>query len=317
MSMPCKTHDVQNFAMDSRRWNGFPFRDGDIVIATWAKSGTTWLQHIVGQLLLGPKARLRIDLLSPWVEHRIEPMPLLRARLEAQRQRRFLKTHLPLDALVFSPGAKYLFIGRDGRDVVRSLYGFHRNHTPLAYRIINEAPGLVGPALGPPPLDYARYFLEWLERDGHPWWPFWSHLRSWWAFRALPNIRLIHFNDLKADLPAMIASIAEYLEIDVSADTCAEIASLCSFERMKASSGTCHGAMADKLYQGGMSSLFRKGEIGDGRELLGAELNACYERRAEMELPDACRVWLATGQRDLCNLQRVSADTGSTNIVTN
>ncbi len=31
------------------------------------------------------------------------------------------KTHLPVDALVFSPEAKYLYIGRDGRDVIWSM----------------------------------------------------------------------------------------------------------------------------------------------------------------------------------------------------
>jgi hypothetical protein len=42
--------------------------------------------------------------------------------VEAQTHRRFLKTHLPVDALRFSPKAKYLYIGHDGRDVVRSMY---------------------------------------------------------------------------------------------------------------------------------------------------------------------------------------------------
>jgi len=37
----------------------------------------------------------------------------------------FLKTHLPVDALVFSPRAKYIYIARDGRDVVWSLYNHH------------------------------------------------------------------------------------------------------------------------------------------------------------------------------------------------
>ena len=50
-------------------------------------------------------------------------MPLV----EAQTHRRFLKTHLPVDALVFSEKAKYIYIGRDGRDVVWSLYNHHAN----------------------------------------------------------------------------------------------------------------------------------------------------------------------------------------------
>ena len=64
--------------------------------------------------------------------------------VEAQTHRRFLKTHLPVDALVFSPRAKYLYIGRDGRDVVWSLYNHHANANQLWYDALNETPGRVG-----------------------------------------------------------------------------------------------------------------------------------------------------------------------------
>jgi aryl sulfotransferase len=40
---------------------------------------------------------------------------------EAMKERRQLKTHLRLDALVFSPKAKYICVGRDGRDCYMSL----------------------------------------------------------------------------------------------------------------------------------------------------------------------------------------------------
>ena len=49
---PEKTRELHNHHMDSTVWNDFAFRDDDIVIATYAKSGTTWTQQIVGQLVL-------------------------------------------------------------------------------------------------------------------------------------------------------------------------------------------------------------------------------------------------------------------------
>jgi aryl sulfotransferase len=100
--------------MNSTVWNTFKFRDDDIVVATYAKSGTTWTQQIIAQLIFDGAEDIDVHSLSPWVDLRIIP-PEVIAGLELQTHRRFVKTHLPVDALVFSPKAKYIFIGRDGR----------------------------------------------------------------------------------------------------------------------------------------------------------------------------------------------------------
>ena len=114
---PQKTRELHNHHFDSTMWNGFNFRPDDIIIATYAKSGTTWVQQIVAQLLFGGAEDLEVANMSPWIDLRVPPREVKLGAVEAQTHRRFLKTHLPIDALVFSPSAKYLYIGRDGRDV--------------------------------------------------------------------------------------------------------------------------------------------------------------------------------------------------------
>jgi aryl sulfotransferase len=42
---PVKTRELHNHHFDSTIWNEFQFRDDDIVIATYAKSGTTSMFH--------------------------------------------------------------------------------------------------------------------------------------------------------------------------------------------------------------------------------------------------------------------------------
>jgi aryl sulfotransferase len=62
---PIKTRNIRNHHMDSTIWDEFRFRDDDIVIATYAKSGTTWVQQIVSQLLFHGATGLDVAEMSP------------------------------------------------------------------------------------------------------------------------------------------------------------------------------------------------------------------------------------------------------------
>lgn len=64
------------------------------------------------------EAGLPVAEMSPWMDLRLPPKEMKLPLVAAQTHRRFIKTHLPVDALVFSDKAKYIYIGRDGRDVV-------------------------------------------------------------------------------------------------------------------------------------------------------------------------------------------------------
>ncbi len=163
---PFKTRELHNHHMNSTVWNDFKFRDDDIIIATYAKSGTTWTQQILAQLIFNGAEGQDVSALSPWVDLRVMP-PEAIAGLEHLPHRRFVKTHLPVDALVFSPRAKYIYIGRDGRDVVWSMYNHHANANALFYEILNQTPGHVGEPIAPPPSSIRDYYHAWLDRDGH------------------------------------------------------------------------------------------------------------------------------------------------------
>src|ERR1700755_1976199 len=92
--LPRKARELTTRTLDSPIWNDFAFRDDDIVVATYAKSGTTWTQQIVGQLVFAGDPEVRVADLSPWVDLRIMPPDMLQ-QLEAQTHRRIVKTHLP------------------------------------------------------------------------------------------------------------------------------------------------------------------------------------------------------------------------------
>ncbi len=293
-ALPVKTRELQSHHFDSTIWNGFRFRDDDIVIATYAKSGTTWVQQIIAQLIFEGADDLPVAEMSPWLDLRVPPKEIKIAAVEAQSHRRFLKTHLPVDALVFSPRAKYIYIARDGRDVVWSLYNHHATANELWYQVLNDSPGRVGPPIGKPPASVRQYFLEWLERDGYPFWPFWENIASWWAIRGLPNVMLLHFAQLKNDMPAQIRRIAGFLDIPVEGPRWPVILGHCGFEYMKAHAASAV-PLGGTLWEGGAETFLHKGTNGRWHDVLSAEDCRRYEEMAREKLGEECARWLATG----------------------
>jgi len=292
---PEKTRELHNHHFDSTVWNDLRFRDDDIVIATWAKSGTTWVQQIIAQLLFEGADDLDVPKMSPWIDLRVPPKKEKLARVEAQEHRRFLKTHLPVDALVFSPRAKYLYIGRDGRDIVWSMYNHHVNANQSWYTAISDAPGRVGPPLEPPTGDVVQYFREWLERDGYPFWSFWENVRSWWEVRDLPNVRLVHFSNLKADMGAEIREIAAFLEIPINEDVWPRILEHCSFGHMRANAKK-FAPRGGSHWDEGAQVFIHKGVNGRWTERLPEADRRRYEERALAELGPECARWMASGE---------------------
>jgi len=81
--LPARTHLYQNHHFDSLRWNFLALRDDDIVIATSYKSGTTWMQGLVGSLIFGGgELPGSLRQLSPWVDARVAPLEIVLTGLD-------------------------------------------------------------------------------------------------------------------------------------------------------------------------------------------------------------------------------------------
>ncbi len=292
---PIKTRELHNHHFDSTIWNDFKFRNDDIIIATYAKAGTTWMQQIIAQLLFDGNSDLEVAEMSPWLDLRVPPKAVKLPVVEAQTHRRFIKTHLPVDSLRFSPKAKYIYIARDGRDVVWSLYNHHANANETWYRALNDTPGRIGPPLERPPSDIRKYWHDWLERDGYPFWSFWENTRSWWEIRNLPNVMLVHFGNLKRDLPGQIRRVAKFLDIPVQDSRWDAILEHCSFEWMKRNA-TKSVPLGGAFWDAGAEVFINRGINGRWRDTLTNEESSEYERRAEAELGAECAHWLASGE---------------------
>ena len=288
---PVKTREIDDAYFESERWNDFVFRGGDVVVATYPKMGTTWTLQIVRQLINGGQPGFDVAEVAPWLDMRIVDRSWAMELLEAQTHRRCIKTHLPLDALVFSPQAKYLVVGRDARDMVWSAYNHQDAYDDEALAAFNGPPGRPGALVSRPDRDIRNYYLHFAVRGELPGFgfePFWPHVQGWWRARTLPNVLLVHYAGLQADLAGEIRRIARFLEIEVKEASFPAIVEHCGIGYMREVARARIGDIADRV--------FHKGVVGRWQGVLSAGEIALCDIAAARNLTPDCAHWLATGE---------------------
>src|SRR3954465_2348509 len=153
------------FMAESARWERFQLRADDVIIPTPAKCGTTWTQQIVGMLLRDTLELPSIGTVSPWLDLQVRTEAEIFGLLEAQTDRRFIKTHTPLDGLPFIPSVTYIAVIRHPLDVALSDPDHGSNMLRARAEELREAAaGAYEPEVErdtPPddPADFLRWFV--------------------------------------------------------------------------------------------------------------------------------------------------------------
>jgi aryl sulfotransferase len=285
--------------MDSRHWERFIPREGDIVVATAPKCGTTWTQRIMS-LLVFQSPEPRPLGVSPWIDARfMMPLDAMIPMLEAQSHRRFVKTHLSFDAVPVYGQLRYVHVARDGRDACMSWHNHYNGFTPAAlerFDAVGAGDETIRAPLPRPRSDRREFFLDWMEvENGVPNASDFFHLEnSYWSERGRENLLLVHYNDLKADLDGEMRRIAAFLGIGVNEHIWPSLVDAARFETMKAQGRDLLPNMASGFEHGTDTFLFR-GTNGRWRDVLSDEDVALYEKRAAAAMPPGLRAWLVSG----------------------
>ncbi len=282
--------EYRNAVMDNGRWSGFEPRPGDIFVCTPSKCGTTWMQVIVANLLWpdGQFPGPIVNGICPWIEARFMARDEMHQMLRQQTHRRAMKSHTPADGIPWFDEARYITVGRDGRDAFMSWCN-HARRMRLDRLLVDVEPVHDAP---PMPMfdgvDYRGYFHHWLENNNY-----FDVVASYWAQRERPNLLFVHYNDLKADLPAQIRRVAEFLDIPIDAAQWPGILERCTFEGMR-SAGAAIGDF-DRAFEGGVEGFLFKGTNGRWRDVLDEDDVAAYRRRVAETLPAEAAHWVEFG----------------------
>ncbi|XP_051121459.1 cytosolic sulfotransferase 12-like [Andrographis paniculata] len=259
-------------AMDITYWEGFWFdpglvkpamtfrstftaRNDDVLLASTMKTGTTWLKSLALCILRND------DVLAtdnphfhlPTVEGvAYSTKPLLAAATAAPR---LLHTHLPYsvlpDSLKTSPAAKIVYIARNPKDTLISMWHFFNS------------------ILRPFPLEAA---VDCFCSGVHHYGPFFDHVAEYWIeSRNRPEkILFLKYEELKNDPKSLVSKIAEFVGKPIgSEDEVEKILWKCSFERLKNLEVNKNGSVLVNVPN---KSFFRKGEVGDWKNYLTPEM---------------------------------------------
>jgi len=212
------------------------------------------------------------------------------AQLAEQRNRRFIKTHTPLDGIPLDPRVTYIVTARHPLDMFVSL----RHHLDsLGGEPARELTGRPAP---PPPRGPLREsLLRWIaDDDDTGTYPeslpgVMRHLSDAWVRRAEPNVLLVRYDDLCTDLEGQMRWLAARLGIAVPERVWPALVRGASFEDMRDRSDRLvapDGAVSDR------TAFFGRGSSGAGREALSDEEMASYHARAGQLAPPDMLDWL-------------------------
>jgi aryl sulfotransferase len=283
--------DYESDIDDNLRWADLAVREGDIVISTRSKSGTTWMQQICA-LLVFQTATLPAPLaeLSPWLDHLVLPQDDLFAALAGQRHRRLLKTHTPLDGIRVVDRATYIVVVRQPIDMAVSLY--HQSDNLDRARIAELAGQPAPEPDRQPRASLHEWLLAWIDRDVEPRMSLDSlpgvlaHAADARRRAAVAgNVLVVRYEDLLADLDGQMRLLADRLGIEVDPHVWTTLVAAATLDAMRASVDAVvpdpGGILKDR------HAFLRRGTSGAGREELSDDEYARYRQRVrDLSSPD-------------------------------
>ena len=237
-------------------------RPTDVFISSYPRSGTTLTQWILYLLTHDEQPDpAHLTKVSPWFERSLAIGELAGSDLERFPSPRVFKSHLPRQWL--PDGARYIYVERDGLDVLVSYFHFYR-----AY------------------LGFEGSLDEFHQRfmDGRVQYGSWfEHVAGWRERASDPDVLIVRYEDMLSDRKASIERMVEFLGWERD-ERCVDRAVIeSSFDAMKRRESVFDHATALLLERGvSPESFLRAGESGRGRsELTDAQVREIRERSSK------------------------------------
>ncbi|KAK4315861.1 hypothetical protein Pmani_012943 [Petrolisthes manimaculis] len=270
------------FIQYADKYYHFKFQEKDVLLMTYPKCGTTWLQEIVWTMrnnpnLDNPMAKAPVNARVSFIEMDtllkskkmpdITPdHPLMKGfqmmcpgrdpadgvflqMTECAPDPRTIKTHLSLSLLPQNllDTSKVVYLARNPKDAIVSFYHHSRIFKNHNYTGTFD--------------EFVQFFLD----DDLIYGPYWLHLKTAWKQRNHPNLHFMFFEDLKNNNMEELNKLNNFLNTKLTEEQLKNISHYTSFSEMKARANLL-GDGADMFFNLDIvnkdGGFFRKGEVG-------------------------------------------------------
>ncbi|KAM8945954.1 sulfotransferase 2B1-like [Pelodytes ibericus] len=248
----------------------FQFKEGDIVIASYPKSGTTWMQEILTLIYSQGDPELATTIpnwvRAPWLEH-----TYFKDTINDGEGPRIITTHLPSEVLapmLQNTKAKVIYVLRNPKDVAVSFYFFHKMAKFL------------------PDFDSFPEFLEkFLEGKVH-YGSWFQHVKGWYAQQKTLDISYISYEDLHKDLRRALKKLCGFLGCPMYSKELDKIENHCNFPVMSQNVMVNYTMVPSYILDHNQSKFMRKGVVGDWKEHLTDEQSAEFDKVFQEKMSD-------------------------------